>query len=108
MAMLTVNANDHPFMRRFHAPGEEKRMVVILEPKDFEGWLPCPADLAKGRYCKQWTGQLVGGPAPLPGRGSGAVRASRAKPKEPLTGDLFFRTWPTWAPSRATVERMHE
>lgn len=30
MSMLTVNADDHPFMSRFHAPGHEKRMVVIL------------------------------------------------------------------------------
>jgi len=94
MAMLTVNADDHPFMRRFHAPGEEKRMVVILEPQDFEGWLTCTVEEAKARYCKQWSGQLVGEPAPLPGRGSGAVRASKARPKEPptgagSTGDLF-------------------
>jgi len=42
MSMLTVNADDHPFMKRFHAPGHEKRMVVILEPSDFDGWLSAP------------------------------------------------------------------
>lgn len=92
MAMLTVNADDHPFMRRFHGPQDEKRMVVILEPQDFEGWLTCPVAEARARYCRQWHGLLVGEPAPLPRRGTGG--ASRAKPKEPpsgagATGDLF-------------------
>jgi len=29
-AMLTVNADQHGFMRDFHNPEDEKRMVVIL------------------------------------------------------------------------------
>ena len=52
-SMLTVNADDHPFMCRFHAPSDEERMVVILASEDFEGWLACPVDQAKNRYCKQ-------------------------------------------------------
>lgn len=67
-SMVTVNADEHPFMRQFHAPGDEKRMVVILEPEDFEGWLTCPVAEAKARYCKQWHGDLVGEPVPLPRR----------------------------------------
>jgi putative SOS response-associated peptidase YedK len=39
--MLTVNADDHPLYRRFHRPGEEKRMPVILRPEDFDTWLNC-------------------------------------------------------------------
>jgi len=39
MSMLTVNADDHPLMRHFHRPDDEKRMVVILEPADFDQWL---------------------------------------------------------------------
>lgn len=42
--MLTINADDHPLMRRFHKPGEEKRMVVVLDPADYDRWLDCPAD----------------------------------------------------------------
>ncbi|WP_434660780.1 SOS response-associated peptidase family protein [Paraburkholderia sp. A3BS-1L] len=37
--MLTVNSSDHPLMRRFHKPGDEKRSVVIVRPTDYEGWL---------------------------------------------------------------------
>lgn len=43
-------------------------MVVILEPEDFEGWLTCPVSEAKERYCKQWHGEFVGEPKPLPKR----------------------------------------
>jgi putative SOS response-associated peptidase YedK len=38
-AMLTINADDHPLMRHFHKPGDEKRSVVVLEPEDHEPWL---------------------------------------------------------------------
>ena len=37
--MLTVNAQDHPLMKRFHRPGDEKRSVVIVRPSDYDGWL---------------------------------------------------------------------
>ena len=93
MAMLTVNADEHPFMNRFHEPGHEKRMVVILEPEDYDGWLRCPLAEAKS-YCRQWHGQLVGEPAPLLSRGRAPSKTQR--PKEPPsgpeidpTGDLF-------------------
>lgn len=38
-AMLTINADDHPLMKRFHKPGEDMRSVVVLEPEDYEPWL---------------------------------------------------------------------
>ena len=38
-SMLTINADAHPLMNRFHKPGEEKRMVVLLEPEQYQGWL---------------------------------------------------------------------
>lgn len=39
MAMITVNADEHPIMRHMHRPGDEKRSVVILRPDDGEEWL---------------------------------------------------------------------
>lgn len=39
MSMLTVNADDHPLMKNFHRPEDEKRMVVVLEKRDFDAWL---------------------------------------------------------------------
>lgn len=38
-AMLTINADEHPLMKRFHKPGDEKRSVVVLDPEDYEPWL---------------------------------------------------------------------
>src|SRR5450755_960501 len=63
-AMLTVNADDHGLMRRFHKPGEEKRMVVILDPQDYDAWLGCEVEEAP-RYFKQWHGELIAEPDPL-------------------------------------------
>lgn len=54
--MLTINAQDHALMRLFHKPADEKRMVVVLAPDNYQSWLVatpaqsrdflllCPAD----------------------------------------------------------------
>ncbi len=66
-AMLTVNADAHPFYNQFHKPGEEKRMVVILSPADYDAWLACPVAEA-ANFFKPWPGPLEGGPRLLPPR----------------------------------------
>lgn len=38
-SMLTINADPHPVMNRFHAPGDEKRSVVLLADDDVQHWL---------------------------------------------------------------------
>lgn len=38
-SMLTVNADDHAFMRDYHKPDDEKRMVVILPKAAYSDWL---------------------------------------------------------------------
>jgi len=88
-AMLTVNADGHPVMSRFHRPEDEKRMVVILDPKDYGAWLACPVAEAPA-FFKQWTGQLDASPAALPPRAPKASSVRTAKPpKIDPTGDLF-------------------
>ena len=42
--MLTINADEHPLMRNFHKPGDEKRMVVILPDGCYDDWLTAPAE----------------------------------------------------------------
>lgn len=37
--MLTINADEHPLMRQFHKPTDEKRMVVILPEDRYADWL---------------------------------------------------------------------
>ncbi len=41
--MLTINAAEHPLMRQFHKPVDEKRMVVILPRSAYLDWLDAPA-----------------------------------------------------------------
>ena len=40
--MLTINADAHPIFNRLHRPGEEKRMVAILDETDYDAWLEAP------------------------------------------------------------------
>ena len=101
MSMLTVNADDHPLMNRFHASNDDKRMVVVLDPSDYSDWLSCPVDKAK-KYFKQWRGPLDAYPAPLPPRAPKASSVATAKPRPsaakivrtpapvpPANGELF-------------------
>lgn len=37
--LLTVNAEAHPLMRRFHKPADEKRTVVVLNGPALDAWL---------------------------------------------------------------------
>lgn len=41
--MLTMNAAEHPLMRHFHKPEDEKRMVVVLPRAAYLDWLDAPA-----------------------------------------------------------------
>ena len=39
MTMLTINADDHPFMSQFHKPKDEKRSIVVIKPQQRMDWL---------------------------------------------------------------------
>jgi len=41
--MLTMNAAEHPLMRHFYKPEDEKRMVVVLPRAAYLDWLDAPA-----------------------------------------------------------------
>lgn len=47
-SMLTVNATNHPVMRRFHGPEDEKRSIVVLPDDDYQTWLNANQDQARG------------------------------------------------------------
>ena len=38
---LTINADEHPLMKRFHRPGDEKRSLVVIPREHYDGWLAC-------------------------------------------------------------------
>jgi putative SOS response-associated peptidase YedK len=60
-------------MDRFHKPGDEKRMLVLLEPEQYQGWLEGELVNEEDIYRPWPAQQLVAEAAPL------APRA-RAKP----------------------------
>ena len=45
--LLTVNANSHALMGRYQQPGNEKRMLAILNEGAYDAWLGARADKAK-------------------------------------------------------------
>lgn len=63
-SMLTVNADQHPIMRQFHKPGDEKRTPVIIRPELFEAWLG--ADQVRAAELMTWShmAELSAVPAP--------------------------------------------
>lgn len=92
-AMLTVNATDHPVMKHFHRPEDEKRMVVLLKPDECLPWLTCDLNVAP-LYFKKYMDPLVAVPAPLPPRAprsDGRVVRPRIPPEMP-PDDLFGPT----------------
>lgn len=38
---ITINADEHGLMRRFHKPGDEKRSLVIIPDNALDDWLNC-------------------------------------------------------------------
>lgn len=47
---LTVNADDHPVMNRFHQPEDEKRSLIILPKDDWQDWLDCDPEKARSFF----------------------------------------------------------
>lgn len=73
--MLTVNANEHPLMKRFHKPDAEKRSVVIVRPSEYEAWLSCKSTDEAWSFLQLYPAdEMYAEPFPLP------PRAPRAKP----------------------------
>lgn len=69
-SMLTINAGSHPIMSRMHKPSDEKRMVVILDPGDYDAWLATPPDQALG-WMRPYPAELLAAePAPRGGQAS--------------------------------------
>lgn len=81
-SMLTINADDHPLMQRFHKPQDEKRMVVILRPEEYLSWLHAPAEQVSSFLTQYPAAELVAQAAPKPS-------AKRPSPALNATSSLF-------------------
>ena len=58
---LTINADDHPFMKRFHRQGEEKRSLVIVPNADYDDWLGCKDPERARTYLQPYPAELMAG-----------------------------------------------
>ena len=67
-AMLTVNADAHPVMNRFHKPGEEKRSPVLLPRDQWQHWLSATPEQALQMMDAHQAPPLRGQADPLPAR----------------------------------------
>ena len=45
-SLLTVNADNHMLMNQFHAPGDEKRSLIVVDPDSCDEWLRTTTDEA--------------------------------------------------------------
>jgi len=90
---ITINADAHPLMRRFHKPDDEKRALVVLAPEDVDPWLQCRhPDLARSflrpypaEAMKAWAApNTVRKAAAQPAAAAAAVEAAPA-----VQGSLF-------------------
>jgi putative SOS response-associated peptidase YedK len=64
-----VSADQHELMRRMHAPGEEKRMPVIIRPADYDRWLNATPEEARALCQPYPAADMSAQPAPRPLRG---------------------------------------
>ena len=67
-SMLTIHADGHAVMCRFHKPGDEKRMLVLLEPEQYQGWLEGALVNDPAVYAPYPSDRLIAVPDPLPPR----------------------------------------
>lgn len=93
---LTINADEHPLMKRFHKPGDEKRSLVIVPRSEYEAWLNVKDPEVARMMLSLYPAELMKAwPAPgqkaAPKNKPAAKRKAEAKAEEnyPETGSLF-------------------
>ena len=45
-SMLTINSDQHPFMKQFHDPNDEKRSIIVIPEESRHDWLHCDHEQA--------------------------------------------------------------
>jgi putative SOS response-associated peptidase YedK len=83
-SMLTINADEHPLMRRFHRPGDEKRMLVMLDPDSYDSWMHAPLEHAPSFFVPYPADRLIAMPAPRP---AAIPKAPKPRARQVQSGD---------------------
>ena len=62
---VTINADQHPLMKRFHKPEDEKRALVILPAESYDDWLHCRDPMQAASFLTNFPAELMAAqPAP--------------------------------------------
>ncbi len=81
---LTVNADQHPLMKRFHRPEDEKRSLVIIPRAGYDDWLNCRDPRRARAYLQAHPAEMMMAvPDPKP------ATAKLQRQAEDLNGSLF-------------------
>lgn len=65
-SMLTINAANHEIMKRFHAPEDEKRSLVIVPSHARKDWLAATPNTAPEMLREMPAEQFISEPSPRP------------------------------------------
>lgn len=85
---LTINADDHPLMKRFHRPGDEKRALVVVPHEEWDDWLGCTDPEFARTFMHPYPAELMRAwEFPVPPR---AKKATPAPAEPPANLDLGF------------------
>jgi putative SOS response-associated peptidase YedK len=83
--LLTVNADGHSLMGRMHRPGEEKRMLVLVDETHYRDWLWATPQSA-AQWMRAWPAEdLRGHPAPPQHARSKVAAADSPQPPQNLS-----------------------
>ncbi len=80
---LTVNADEHPLMKRFHRPGDEKRSLVIVDKSEYDDFLHCKDPERARAYLGLFPADHMTSCA------SSLVRVSKPNDSAPKQGDTY-------------------
>ena len=90
-SMLTINADGHPLMQRFHKPDDEKRMVMILDPDQYQDWLDGSLVTEEDVYRQYPAELLVAQPDPMQPRSQAKVPVPAVRGSMAASSSYKFR-----------------
>lgn len=88
---ITVNADDHELMKRFHADGDEKRSLVIVPQSAYDDWLSCTDPEVARSFLHLYPARLMQAvPAPRPRLAKPKPDSGRQEPDGGMGQGLLF------------------
>ena len=89
--MLAINADGHPLMQCFHKPDDEKRMVMTLDPGQYQGWLDGSLVTEEDVYRQYPAELLVAQPDPMQPRSQAKVPVPAVRGSMAASSSYKFR-----------------